>query len=513
MKTLLDLGTFLMNDGQDLDYEPFLSYLKDRFDLVEKEEALQDFDYNIVEFLFRDDDSDPRKNQDSARKLGSKWELREMTITVLSLILENYETRDGVPSKTLFEKVHNCEVERRIWDQAVKHYRSVHKNTPFLYQVNGREQVLDTEEVLECLIDSDLVTEVPGHLNQSGDQVYELEPGKTIDEIETVVTKILRRELGSDVNKTLVHRYWPRDQVRKFKLNFHHCKYCDEREEMLRVLRKDFDIELDETHRSHSHAFPLTQIQIHRIRVNARRRLLRKREKENLDYILRCLTVVDAHFSRNLKQRSWWNQLRDNLPLTTVLFQLDFKKTLYYTTHRRQQTNSSLNGTCPFCLVVIYRDSETREVQKLTRVLIPDVKHPNAFITLECLKHILEDDSDVLLQEVLETARNIFTMSDSASYLVSKEVALFLLWEIIHLFPHLRSSSITQRECRHGIVDPDRVFGEIQRALNRALQNAPCPKGQVLKKIIYKMVRKKKYNQGKIHMTCRSMSSFVSFSS
>ena len=499
-KILMDVITLLLNDGNSLDYEPFIDFLKTEFDLVDKDEILQNLHEDCVEFLYRDDTVDPRKKMSKFRKLPPTWRIREIDITVLSLLVNAYETRPGVPSKELFEQIHHCVVNKRIWDNAVKHSRSAHKNTLFLHKTNGQKQVLDSDEILECLIDLDLITEIPQRFNQSGDPVYALEPGVTIEETEVKVTKTLRRELGGKVNQMLVHQYWPREQVVKPEPEFHHCKYCNERGKMFQILKGDFGIIMDPKLKSHNKQFALKDIPRCRIpRKNQQDRPIRVGEMKILRYILRCLAVVDKHFSRNIRQRAWWTELQDNLSLTTVLIQVDFKKTLYYRNFQKEKPNTKSTGTCPFCLTVIFRDPQTRQIVKLTRVLIPDVKHPNAFITLECLKQLLEDEGDDTLQDVLERAKNIFTMSDCAPYLVSKEVALFMLWDIVEYLPDLRSSSLTQRECRHGTVDPDRTFGQIQRAFDRAVaKGEKCSKAQHLKKIIDRMVRKSAYNKGKL---------------
>ena len=82
--------------------------------------------------------------------------------------------------------------------------------------------------------------------------------------------------------------------------------------------------------------------------------------------------------------------------------------------------------------------------------------------------------------------------------MVSQELLLWIVWDIKHLLPQLRSSALVQRVCRHGIVDPDRIFGVIERTQRAALVGAPCPNCRTLRENIMRMMKRSKINKGNV---------------
>ena len=128
-----------------------------------------------------------------------------------------------------------------------------------------------------------------------------------------------------------------------------------------------------------------------------------------MTYLWKGLRLLNERFSRNLRQREWWDDVVDHLPCDTVLFQFDFKKTMYFTDYLGQNHDVDLQGTSPFCLTFISRDPNTREIVRHNRIMLPsNVKHPSSYITIEVIKAALTDQTDGEVQRLLQRMRHCF---------------------------------------------------------------------------------------------------------
>ena len=87
-------------------------------------------------------------------------------------------------------------------------------------------------------------------------------------------------------------------------------------------------------------------------------------------------------------------------------------------------------------------------------------------------------------------------MCDKARYMMSREAALFFMWDIKSTLPNLRESHLVPREVRHSTMDVDRHFGKLKRIIANAAKKAPVKNRGWIANVIRKHNRNNHINAG-----------------
>ena len=487
---LFTICSFLGNDCKTVNTPKFLKWMEAEFQFViDSQNPLNQL---LADFLERDDNSDTRTSDPAFCELPSTRDQWSLNITVLSFLIKSgsYNTTRG-PSREAFNRAHGTSITKEFWKKAVDHSESAHFDRLFLYQKNGRREVLNQGKVLKVLVDNEIVTPLKGKFYRK-EQQYTLPPGKTVTVAKKEVTKILRAELGNKINQNLVNAHWPSTLVRKYSCKTRKCRYCDIRKQILSIVRKEYGVELDPEHLTHRYYGLERQLKTRITDEFGVRRYLRVGEKERLKNLMKDLAMCDWHFSRNFHQRKWWSNKLENLDGVTVLVQIDFMADVPLQEFQGQLAESSPERTVPFGLTLHFRDPDSGENVKLDRVLIPNFENPNAHYLIECFKKVLLNQSDTEIQEVVSRMRHLFIMNDTASYLKSGECALYFAWNIKDDFSFLRESTLCSRVHCHSVMQVDRLFGCFSSALKQAAKGRALKTRLDLKTAFHQTLRESK---------------------
>ena len=479
---LFTICSFLGNKCSGVRTELFKKWMETEFGFIENSQ--NPLNQMFADFLERDDGNDTRTSDPEYCDLPSTWDQWSLNITVLSMLIKSgaYDTTRG-PSRARFNQEHGTEITKDFWERAKEHAQSPHHDRLFVYKKNGRRQLLTEERVLQALIDHDICIPLEGKFYHNHQQ-YELPPGKTVTKAKKEVTKILRAEVGKQINFNLVNAHWPSSLVIKYKCKSRKCTYCDTRNKIISMLRKEFGLILDPEHLSHRYYSLEKQLKTRITDELGRRRYLTKEEKERLKGLMKELALCDWHFSRNFHQRQWWKKKLQNLDDVSVCVQIDFMKGVKLQQFRGQLGTSADEGTVPFGMTLYFRNPDEDEIMKVDRVLFPNFEDANAYYLIECFKNVLLHDSDPIIQEVVTRMRMLFIMNDTASYLKSGECALYFSWDIKRDFPHLRQTSLVSRVNCHSTMQVDRLFGVLTRALIQWAKGTPLRTRGDLKKAL-----------------------------
>ena len=500
---LLTIGDHISGLCNGLNNGEFMKVLKKKYNLIPNNPPSHHLP--VGNFLNRDDLTDPRSSDPNFRDLPSTFDLRSMDITVISLMISTgeYNNTAGIPSRAMFNKLFQTEISRETWDAAVEHSNSDLNDRPHLYKKNGRKGAgIDDVKILKVLIENKFLVKVQGRKLREKLQVYELVPGMTVKKAKEEVAKRLNCE------PHLVNYYWPSSVIKTFACSDKKCKYCLNRDKIRNQIFSEFGIDLDPLHLSHRY-YGFEKVEKTRIwdEDKNRYRYLYVGEKERLRHLLDLLAICDWHYSRNVKQRKWWSEKIEDIPLDSLFIQVDFMSTIWYQQDVGEKDATCEDGTSPFGMTLRFRDPTDGQTKMIHRVLFPNVLHSNAWVFKQCIKEVLSNPRDVLVQEIMNRTRKLFvttpsvtlflkvfnlsyheTMNDKASYCTGRECALYMVLDIKHDFPKLRESHLVPRETRHSVMDIDRHFGTLRRVIRdaskvKAMQNRGCIKRAWMKHV------------------------------